>query len=80
MNLGDKTRILSVRLNDELAAFVASQAKEMNVRPSDYIRILLRVGLAMEKSDAAKAAEAAAWRKAADAGVQEAKKILSEIK
>lgn len=70
MNLGDKTRTLSVRLNDELADFVFAQAKEMGVKPSDYVRILLRVGLAMERNKAKMMAD----------GIQEATKIIEEMK
>lgn len=41
MNLGDKTRSITIRLTPTLYDFVSSSAKASNLNPSQFIRMMI---------------------------------------
>lgn len=50
MNLGDKVRNINVRVNDEMWNWLGTESEKLGKTRSEYIRIVLRVGMVTTRS------------------------------
>ena len=50
MNTGDKTKMVGVRMSEEMYEWVEKQRKECELRsPGDFLRTLIRIGMSFEE-------------------------------
>lgn len=50
MNMNDKTKLLSIRLNEEQYNFIAKDSQFCGLKVSDYVRMLINMSMCTAKN------------------------------